>query len=118
MKTSYAYTWAGGYTLPGRKSGGPPVSDALPYPGVRKDSIYLCPRKLNTQSADYYTVVVVHELAHFCGPHEGTPNAIVDHSYRRRADFFKLTACQAERTADCYARFASEAQLGREAPYA
>src|SRR5262245_46482812 len=81
---SYAYTWAGGYTLAGPKSGGPPVSAELPYPGVRKDTIYLCPRKLNTQSPDYYTLVVVHELAHFCGPHEGTSNAIVDHSYRRR----------------------------------
>ena len=114
---SFAYTWPGGYTLAGPKTGGPPISVELPVPGVRKDAIYLCPRKLNVQSSAFYTIVVVHELAHFCGPLEGTADAIVDHSYRRRPGFFLMNAYQAERTADCYAHFAGEAKLGFEAPH-
>jgi len=115
--SGFAYTWAGAYTLAGPKTGGPPVSTDLPYPGVRKDAIYLCPRKLNTQSPDFYTMTIIHELAHFCGPVENTPDAIVDHSYRSRPGFFQLAPYQAERTADCYAHFAGEAQLGIEAPH-
>jgi hypothetical protein len=114
---AYAYTWSGGYTMPGPKAGGPPVSSELPVPGVRKDAIYVCPQKLNVQPPDFYTMAIVHELAHFCGPLEGTSDAIVDHSYRNRPNFFQLSPWEAERTADCYAHFAGEAALGREAPH-
>jgi hypothetical protein len=118
--TCWAYTWPGGYTMPGPPSGGPPVTgatDPKPQPGVRKDAIYVCPRKLNMVLSEFYTVVVVHELAHFCGPIEGSPDAIVDHGYRRKPGFFQLSPRNAERTADCYAHFAAEAKLGREAPH-
>jgi hypothetical protein len=107
--------------MPGPPAGGPPTTGPgdLPYAGVRKDTIYICPRKLNIQQSAYYTIVVVHELAHFCGPVEGGANAIVDYSYRRKGEaFFRLTPWQAERTADCYAHFAGEAKLvDHEAPH-
>jgi hypothetical protein len=114
---SFAYTWSGGYTMAGPKTGGPPVSIDLPIPCVRKDVIYLCPRKLNVQSSAFYTIVVVQELAHFCGPVEGSADAIVDHGYRRRPGFFQLNAYHVERMADCYAHIAGEAKLGFEAPH-
>lgn len=114
-----AYTWSGGYMMAGPAAGGPPVTGAgeRPHGGVRKDTIYICPRKLNVQKSEYYTIVVVHELAHFCGPIGGSPDAIDDHGYRRKPGFFQLTPWQAERTADCYAHFAGEAKLGYEAPH-
>jgi hypothetical protein len=99
--------------MAGPKTGDRPLPPTAP---CRKDTIYLCPRKLNVQASDFYTIVVVHELAHFCGPIEGSADAIDDHSYRRRADFFQLTPYNAGRTADCYAYFAGESMLGREAP--
>ena len=115
----YAYTWAGAYTMAGPSSGGPPVTGQadLPHGGVRKDTIYVCPRKLNVQKSQFYTVVVVHELAHFCGGVDGSPTSIDDHGYRRKPGFFQLNPWQAEHTADCYAHFAGESKLGHEAPY-
>jgi hypothetical protein len=114
----HAYTWPGGYTMRS-PSGGPPRTGPrdLPYPGLRKDAIFICPRRFQSFSPLFFTVVVVHELAHFCGPREGSGD-IGDFSYRKRgAAFFSLTPAQALRTADCYAHFAGEARLGTEAPY-
>ncbi|MCP5115142.1 MAG: hypothetical protein GY953_30285 [bacterium] len=115
----FAYTWAGGLTKAGPKSGGPPKTrpGEKPVAGVRKDTIYICPRKLNVQHNDYYRIVILHELAHFCGPVGGSPESIEDYGYRRKPGFFQLPSRLALRTADCYAHFAGEAKLGQEAPH-
>ena len=68
------------------------------------------------QGDGVYTRVIVHELAHFCGPEVNSSDVIEDHSYRQRPNFFQLTPRQAIRTADCYSEFAGEAKLGVEPP--
>jgi len=112
--TAHAYTYEGGYHV------GPKWSKDAKYsgPNVRMDAVYICSRRYKSYSLDTYTMVVVHELAHFCGPPRPNTDIIVDHSYRRKGSaFFKLSAKNAMRTADCYAHFAGEVTLGREAPY-
>jgi hypothetical protein len=87
-------------------------------PDVRTDAIYICPRKLNVQSLNYYTIVIIHELAHFCGPHRSRNDFVTDHAYRREGKkFFDMSPRKALTTADCYAHLAGEAALGAEAPY-
>jgi hypothetical protein len=114
----HAYTWAGGYTMRAPSGGTPKTGPGeTPYPGLRKDTIYICPRRFASFNQLFFTVVVVHELAHFCGPPEGATD-ISDFGYRKQgATFFALRPELALRTADCYAHFAGEARLGREAPY-
>ncbi len=112
--TAHAYTYEGGYHV------GPKWSKDAGYsgPNVRMDAIYICSRRYKSYSLDTYTMVVVHELAHFCGPPRPNADIIEDHSYRRKGSaFFKLSAKDAMRTADCYAHFAGEVSLGKEAPY-
>jgi hypothetical protein len=121
--TALAYTYAGGFTRRSRTKTTPPMSREDNYEGInqRQDTILVCPRVLNVHSYEFYTEVIVHELAHFCGPGPGA-NAIVDHGYRKPAmppetdPFFKLTPYKALRTADCYSQFAGSAYLGREPP--
>jgi hypothetical protein len=84
---------------------------------VRVDRIYVSPRQLNAHPNEAYTVVVVHELAHFCGGPLGDKNAVIDHSYRRKAGFFDLSPEKALRTADCYAHFAGHLTVDREPQY-
>jgi hypothetical protein len=90
-------------------------------PNQRQAAVYICPRVLNAHSDFSYTRIIVHELAHFCGPETGA-RTIDDFGYRDRkvpaehAKFFDLRPEKAIRTADCYAEFAGYAYLGREVP--
>lgn len=117
------YTFSGGFTRRSRTKTTPPMSKEDNYrgPNQRQDTIYICPRVLNAHSDFSYTRIVVHELAHFCGPEPGG-QTITDYGYRDRKvpaeqdKFFKLRPELAIRTADCYAEFAGYAYLGREVP--
>jgi hypothetical protein len=118
----FAYTYPGGFTrrLPNQTT--PPMSQDENYAGSnqRQDTIFVCPRLLNAHGDEAYTAVIVHELAHFCGPEKSNQYAIRDHGNRKHSlreeddKFFKLTPYQAIRTADCYSEFAGAARLGRE----
>lgn len=118
-----AYTFSGGFTRRSRTHTTPPMSHEDNYLGLnqREDTIFICPRVLNTASNEFYTKVIVHELAHFCGPPPGA-DEIGDHGYRdhrvpdSKDSFFKLSPHMAIRTADCYSEFAGEAYLRREPP--
>lgn len=115
------YTFTGGFTRRSRTKTTPPMSREDSYLGVnqRQDTIFICPRVLNAHSDGGYLLVIVHELAHFCGPEVGS-HTIVDFGYRDRDvpeeydKFFDLRPEQALRTADCYAEFAGYAYFGRE----
>lgn len=113
-----AYTFFGGFTRKSRTKTTPPLSGEDNYagPSQRQDTIFVCPRRLNTHSDGFYTGTIVHELAHFCGSEIDSANRIADHSYRHRPDFFRLSPYNAIRTADCYSEFAGEAALGHEPP--
>lgn len=113
-----AYTYYGGFTRRSRNKSTPAMSGEDNYEGAnqRQDTIFICPRTLNGHSNDFYTSIIVHELAHFCGPEVNSADRIGDHSYRHRPDFFQLSPAQAIRTADCYSQFAGEAKLGHEPP--
>lgn len=113
-----AYTFFGGFTRKSRTKTTPPLSREDNYggPNQRQDTIFICPRRLNTHSDGFYTSIIVHELAHFCGREIDSADRIADHSYRHRPNFFQLTPSQAIRTADCYSEFAGEARLGHEPP--
>jgi hypothetical protein len=109
------------YTYPGGLRSGPMLSRTDgPYtkgPDARMDRIYVCPRKALALSHEVYTVVVVHELAHFCGQPGGHKDSIGDHGYRRKPGFFDLPPDKAIRTADCYAHFAGHLAMNREPQY-
>jgi hypothetical protein len=113
-----AYTFFGGFTRRSRTKTTPPLGSEDNYENAdkRQDTISVCSRVLNSQSDGVYTRVIVHELAHFCGPEVNSSDVIEDHSYRQRPNFFQLTPRQAIRTADCYSEFAGEAKLGVEPP--
>lgn len=115
-----AYTFEGGFTRRSRTKSTPPMSkdDNYAGPNQRQDTIFVCPRVLNAHSDEFYTKVIVHELAHFCGPEPG--RGIGDHGYRngnlseQNDPFFKLTPEFAIRTADCYSEFAGSSYLQHE----
>jgi hypothetical protein len=117
------YTFHGGFTRRSQTKTTPPMSREDRYSGqnLRQDTIFICPRVLNAHSDFSYTRIIVHELAHFCGPEPGGPT-IDDYGYRDRKvpaeldKFFDLRPEKAIRTADCYAEFAGYAYLGREVP--
>jgi hypothetical protein len=114
----HAYTWVAGYTMRSSSGGTPATGPGeSPQAGLRKDTIYICPRRFESFNRLFFNVVVVHELAHFCGPPEGG-GEIGDFSYRREGpSSFALPPELALRTADCYAHVAGQAWLGNEAPY-
>ena len=110
-----AYTYPGGFTL--NVGGKPPLSKpGYTGPVNRQDSILICSRNVGSKGLEVVAYIVVHELAHFCGPQRGAGH-IDDFSYRRKgAVFFQLSPDLARRTADCYAQFAAESALKREPP--
>ena len=81
--------------------------------GIPAGTIWLG-RKLKTLDSEAIPYVIVHELAHYCGPVDGSPNEIHDrHGYRYSPNYDRLTPEQALRTADCYSQYAFDA-AGRE----
>ena len=116
-KGSYnAYSFYGGWTRRNPKTGLPRMSKEDNYvgPNLRQDTIFFATNNIVNRRPEFYTLLIVHELSHFVGPEVALPNRIGDHSYRHRANFFKLNNYLATRTADCYAFFAGEAKLHRE----
>jgi len=112
-----AYTFSGGFERR-RASGLPPMSwedYAHDHPNIRQDTVVLCPRMLSGGSEGYLVRVIVHELAHFCGPSVGD-QAIGDHGYQGKPGFKTLSHRLAMRTADCYSTLAGRARLGTEPP--
>jgi hypothetical protein len=105
-RSNFAYSARGGYEVMIRTTrnlqGGTPAG-----------TIWLT-RRLKSLDSEGIPYVMVHELAHYCGPVEGQPNEINDrHGYRPSPNYDRLTPEQALQTADCYSQYAFDA-AGRE----
>jgi hypothetical protein len=107
QKDIYAFTYAGGFTRKDGQTGRPKMSKEDNYqgPNLPEDAIYIC-TGLEGKEGDFVAYNTIHEMAHFVGPELGHPDAIHDHSYRHKNDFYSLDAHVALRTADSYAMFA------------
>jgi hypothetical protein len=107
-----AYTPHGGFFRRGEKD---------PQVGIRNDTIYLC-QKLEQDTADYQTITVLHELAHFVSPLSGS-KSIIDHRHKGSQaqgwvdspPMQRLTAAQRVTHAESYANFAFDCAFDRKA---
>jgi peptidoglycan hydrolase-like protein with peptidoglycan-binding domain len=110
-----AFTYYGGWHRRDR-SGKPRMSKQDNYegPNLRQDTIFFPVSHFKARGQDYINLVIVHELAHFVGPGVDSGDRIGDHSYRNKANFFKLNSHLAKRTADAYACFIAEAAVHRD----
>ncbi len=113
-----AYSFFGGWrSASGANSNLPRMSaeDNYEGPNLRQDAMYFRVSFYMSRSyhPDYVTCVMVHELAHFCGP-RGGDDEIRDYTYESRRDFRTVAPKQASRTAAIFAYFAGEAYLKRE----
>ena len=110
QKDIYAFTYSGGYTRKGA-DGKPMMSEPDNYsgPNLRENAIYIC-TGLDGMAGEFVAYNTVHEMAHWVGPEKGSSNAIKDHSYRHKGDFYNLPAETALKTADSYAMFAVAAK--------
>ncbi|MGE0759049.1 MAG: peptidoglycan-binding protein [Pirellulaceae bacterium] len=111
-----AFTYYGGFTRQKKWGSGAPMSrdDNYAGPNLRQDTIFISTHTLERYNTETYTGVLLHELAHFCGPEVNSANRIGDHGQLGDAGFFKLSPFQAVRNADTYSSFAGEVKLGRE----
>jgi hypothetical protein len=96
-------------------SGGPPVKgrtlDGTPIT-FEVDKIYIMP-PFQYQSPDGRSLTLIHEMSHYFGGAERTPNEIKDTRYGWRDALVTLTPSQKARNADCYSNFAFEARWNR-----
>ena len=99
----YAYTWWGGFHLPGVKHG-----------TIRRDTVYLCP-VLDRCPRDDAVQTIVHELAHFVGPGVNHSNRVDDYAYGQWDDLKMkwLKPYLRMHNAESFGNFAFEAQFGR-----
>ncbi len=99
----YAYTWWGGFHLPGVKHG-----------KIRRDTIYLCP-VLDGCTRDDAVQTIIHELAHFVGPGVNRSDRIDDYAYGQFDDpkMKALNPYRRMHNAESFGNFAFEAQFGR-----
>lgn len=96
-------------------SGGPPVgARTLDGQAIQfeVDKIYVLPT-FQHQSPDGRSVTLLHEMAHYFGGPDRSPNEVGDIRYGWRDSLSSLTPAQKARNADCYANFAFEARWSR-----
>ena len=100
--TSYAFTFAGGYSYLRGQSG------AFKTGRIYWDRIYLC-RRLVNYNHDTIVYAMIHELAHFVGGPDDQPTLIDDHAYAYRDPHYAtLPPHRALRNADSYSQYAWE----------
>jgi hypothetical protein len=100
---AYMFAASGGYHARAR-------DEVMDGTNLSAGSIYVCPRA-RALSHEAFAYVMVHELAHFCAPENGSgvhdmPGGTF---YKSPATYRRLTADQALQNADCYAQFAYDA---------
>lgn len=95
----YAFTWWGGFDLPGKYAG-----------WQRLDTIYLSGFFDKASNIDRVQTIV-HELAHFVGPNAG--DQIFDYAYGTTKDLAGLSPYQKQHNAECYGNFAIQCHFGQ-----
>lgn len=103
-----AYTVAGGFFLDATHS------DTVDGVTQRQDAIYLC-NKLDKFPDEACTIVILHELAHFVGPPDPSPDVIADYCYDwyDKPRMKSLTRRQRVTNAQNYANFAFDVKYNR-----
>jgi Putative peptidoglycan binding domain len=99
---AYAMAFAGGYEVSERSK---------TYYGLSRGSIYLCAR-MQTVKPQAFAYVLIHELAHFVGPTDDSPQvSIGDFAYKDSVNskYDQLLPWQRLHNADCYSQFAFDA---------
>jgi hypothetical protein len=107
--SALAYTVAGGFFLDATQT------DTINGVTQRQDAIYLC-NKLDKFPDEACVIVIIHELAHFVGPQDPSPDAIGDYAYTwyDNPRMQRLTPRQKLTNAQCYANFAFDVKYNRK----
>jgi hypothetical protein len=107
--SALAYTVAGGFFLDATHT------DTVDGVTQRQDAIYLC-NKLDKFPDEACVIVILHELAHFVGPQDPSPDAIGDYCYTwyDTPRMQSLTRRQRLTNAQNYANFAFDVKNNRK----
>ncbi len=99
---AYAFCYSGGYEVAERNK---------THNGLSGGSVYLC-ALMQTVTPNAFAYVLIHELAHFVGPTDASPQvAISDFAYKdsAKSKYDQLLPWQRLHNADCYSQFAFDA---------